>query len=118
MIDGSTGSVSNCSCRLFLRLFITCTRIGVGGENRPGMILAQSIQSLPREVGSSIEQPGNICLSTRCRPAIAGRSKINDFHAYCDSADWLATVRANFRIDMRLPAFDRRLVEFCIGIPE
>ena len=44
--------------------------------------------------------------------------RINDLHAYCDTADWLAIVRANFGIDMRLPAYDRRLVEFCIGIPE
>ena len=51
-------------------------------------------------------------------PRNGRQSQINDLHAYCDSADWLATVRANFGIDMRLPAYDRRLVEFCIGIPE
>jgi asparagine synthase (glutamine-hydrolysing) len=32
-------------------------------------------------------------------------------------ADWFAKVRANFQVDIRTPAFDRRLVEFCIGIP-
>src|SRR5262249_5392486 len=31
---------------------------------------------------------------------------------------WFTMVRARFGIDMRFPAFDRRLVEFCIGIPE
>jgi asparagine synthase (glutamine-hydrolysing) len=45
-------------------------------------------------------------------------SRINDFRAYCESADWFAKVRANFRVDVRTPAFDRRLVEFCIGIPQ
>ena len=30
----------------------------------------------------------------------------------------LAKVRARFRLDIRTPAFDRRIVEFCIGIPE
>jgi asparagine synthase (glutamine-hydrolysing) len=45
-------------------------------------------------------------------------SRINDFRAYCESADWFSKVRANFRVDIRTPAFDRRLVEFCIGIPQ
>jgi asparagine synthase (glutamine-hydrolysing) len=44
-------------------------------------------------------------------------SRVADFGAYCESADWFAKVRANFRLDIRTPAFDRRLVEFCIGIP-
>jgi asparagine synthase (glutamine-hydrolysing) len=35
-----------------------------------------------------------------------------------ETADWLAKVRANFGIDIRTPALDRRLVELCIGIPE
>ena len=35
-----------------------------------------------------------------------------------EAADWFAKVRAGFRLDIRTPAFDRRLVEFCIGIPE
>ena len=44
--------------------------------------------------------------------------RVNDFHCYSEAADWFATLRANFGIDTRTPAFDRRLVEFCIGIPE
>jgi asparagine synthase (glutamine-hydrolysing) len=44
--------------------------------------------------------------------------RINDFRTYCESADWFAKVRANFRVDIRTPAFDRRVVEFCIGIPQ
>ena len=43
--------------------------------------------------------------------------RIRDFRIYCELADWHAMVRANFRLDIRIPAFDRRLVEFCIGIP-
>jgi asparagine synthase (glutamine-hydrolysing) len=50
------------------------------------------------------------------RDAKLGR--INDFHCYCETADWLAHIRAGFGVDLRMPAFDRRLVEFCIGIPE
>ena len=45
-------------------------------------------------------------------------ARIDSFHSYCDTADWLATVRAGFGVDLRVPAFDRRLVEFCIGIPQ
>jgi asparagine synthase (glutamine-hydrolysing) len=37
---------------------------------------------------------------------------------YCQSGDWYASIRARFGIDFRTPAFDRPLVEFCIGIPE
>jgi asparagine synthase (glutamine-hydrolysing) len=44
--------------------------------------------------------------------------RIHEFRIYCESADWFTMVRARFGIDMRFPAFDRRLVEFCIGIPE
>jgi asparagine synthase (glutamine-hydrolysing) len=40
------------------------------------------------------------------------------FNCYSESADWFARVRANFGIDIRTPAFDRRLVELCIGIPQ
>jgi asparagine synthase (glutamine-hydrolysing) len=40
------------------------------------------------------------------------------FNSYCETADWFGRVRANFGIDIRTPAFDRRVVEFCIGIPE
>jgi asparagine synthase (glutamine-hydrolysing) len=46
------------------------------------------------------------------------QARINDFHCYSETADWLAKLRAWFGIDFRTPAFDRRLVEFCIGIPE
>jgi asparagine synthase (glutamine-hydrolysing) len=45
-------------------------------------------------------------------------SRINDFHCYCEAADWFAKIRASFGIDCRIPSFDRRLVEFCVGIPE
>jgi len=44
-------------------------------------------------------------------------ARIRDFRIYCESADWYAKVRASFRLDIRTPAFDRRLVEFCVGIP-
>jgi len=44
--------------------------------------------------------------------------RIADFNCYCESADWLAKLRAGFGIDFRTPAYDRRLVELCIGIPE
>jgi asparagine synthase (glutamine-hydrolysing) len=40
------------------------------------------------------------------------------FNGYCETADWFARVRAHFGIDIRTPAFDRRVVEFCIGIPQ
>jgi asparagine synthase (glutamine-hydrolysing) len=45
-------------------------------------------------------------------------ARILSFHSYCETADWYAKLRANFGIDVRTPAFDRRLVEFCIGIPQ
>ena len=45
-------------------------------------------------------------------------ARINDFHCYCETADWLANIRAGFGVDLRMPAFDRQLVEFCMGIPE
>jgi asparagine synthase (glutamine-hydrolysing) len=44
--------------------------------------------------------------------------RVNDFLCYNDTADWYAKLRAGLGIDTRTPAFDRRLVEFCIGIPE
>jgi asparagine synthase (glutamine-hydrolysing) len=44
--------------------------------------------------------------------------RINDFRGYCETADWFARVRARFGVDIRAPAIDRRVVEFCIGIPE
>jgi asparagine synthase (glutamine-hydrolysing) len=45
-------------------------------------------------------------------------ARIRSFNYYCETADWFAKLRANFGIDCRTPAFDRRLVEFCIGIPQ
>jgi len=44
-------------------------------------------------------------------------TRINEFHNFCETADWYAKVRATFGIDTRTPAFDRRLIEFCIGVP-
>jgi asparagine synthase (glutamine-hydrolysing) len=45
--------------------------------------------------------------------------RISDFRRiYGEHADWYAKLRAWFRLDFRTPAFDRRLVEFCIGIPQ
>jgi asparagine synthase (glutamine-hydrolysing) len=44
--------------------------------------------------------------------------RIHDLNCYSDTADWFAKLRAGFGIDTRTPAFDRRVVEFCIGIPE
>ncbi len=35
-----------------------------------------------------------------------------------ETAEMLAKIRAEFSLDMRLPAYDRRIVEFCIAIPE
>jgi asparagine synthase (glutamine-hydrolysing) len=43
--------------------------------------------------------------------------RIRDFRISGELADWHAKVQANYRLDIRIPAFDRRLVEFCIGIP-
>jgi asparagine synthase (glutamine-hydrolysing) len=44
--------------------------------------------------------------------------RVLDFHGYSEAADWFVKLRAEFGVDVRTPAFDRRLVEFCIGIPE
>jgi asparagine synthase (glutamine-hydrolysing) len=44
--------------------------------------------------------------------------RINNFRDYCEMADWHSKVRVGFRVDIRAPACDRRVVEFCIGIPE
>ena len=46
------------------------------------------------------------------------RARINAFRGWCEAADLLAKVRAGFQLDIRAPAFDRRIVEFCLGIPE
>jgi asparagine synthase (glutamine-hydrolysing) len=43
--------------------------------------------------------------------------RIHDFHCFSETADWFAKVRAAFRVDIRTPAFDRRLVEYCLAIP-
>ena len=118
VISGKPYSASGQSRHLFPRLFFVGTSSGVAGEIHPGMILAQFIPSLPLEAGSSIERPANICLSEPQPPRDNRLARINDFHCYCETADWLAKLRAGFGIDIRTPAFDRRLVEFCIGIPE
>jgi asparagine synthetase B (glutamine-hydrolysing) len=53
------------------------------------------------------------------QPPRDGRlARIMDLYCWAETADWLARVRAGFRVDLRTPAFDRRLFEFCIGIPE
>src|SRR5262245_35996825 len=44
--------------------------------------------------------------------------RIRDLSTFSDAAEWHAKVRANFGLDYRTPAFDRRVVEFCIGIPQ
>jgi asparagine synthase (glutamine-hydrolysing) len=46
------------------------------------------------------------------------RGRATDFHGYSDMADWFTNLRAHFGVDTRVPACDRRLVEFCLGIPE
>jgi asparagine synthase (glutamine-hydrolysing) len=43
--------------------------------------------------------------------------RIADLQIYAEAVDWHSTVRANYGLDIRSPAFDRRLVEFCFGIP-
>jgi asparagine synthase (glutamine-hydrolysing) len=43
--------------------------------------------------------------------------RIRDFYCYSEAADWFARLRARYGIDFRAPAFDRRLAEFCLGIP-
>jgi len=45
-------------------------------------------------------------------------ARIDDINCYSETADWFAKLRAGFGVDIRTPAFDRRLVEFCIGVPE
>jgi asparagine synthase (glutamine-hydrolysing) len=54
------------------------------------------------------------------RPAIRNwrLARIDDIRAYTESADWYNQLRATFRIDFRTPAFDRRVFEYCIGIPQ
>jgi asparagine synthase (glutamine-hydrolysing) len=45
-------------------------------------------------------------------------ARIRDLHCYSETADWYARLQAVFGIETRAPAFDRRVVEFCLGIPE
>ena len=47
----------------------------------------------------------------------ARQGRINEFHCFSEAADWFTQLRARFGIDVRTPAFDKRLFEFCIGIP-
>jgi asparagine synthase (glutamine-hydrolysing) len=52
-------------------------------------------------------------------PTCNGRlDRINAFRGWSEAADFLAKVRAGFLLDIRTPACDRRIVEFCIGTPE
>jgi asparagine synthase (glutamine-hydrolysing) len=52
-------------------------------------------------------------------PPRNGRAaRIGSFHCFSETADWFAKLRATYGIDTRTPAFDRKLVEFCIGVPE
>jgi asparagine synthase (glutamine-hydrolysing) len=44
--------------------------------------------------------------------------RIYEIRDHCDIADWFGKVRAAFGLDLRTPAADRRVVEFCIGIPQ
>jgi asparagine synthase (glutamine-hydrolysing) len=50
---------------------------------------------------------------------VAKLARVYDLHTVtCETADWYAKLRAYFGIDTRAPSLDRRLVEFCIGVPE
>jgi asparagine synthase (glutamine-hydrolysing) len=51
-------------------------------------------------------------------PRVNKLGRVNDLHCYSEMADWFTKLRAGYGIDTRPPAFDRRVVEFCIGIPE
>jgi asparagine synthase (glutamine-hydrolysing) len=46
------------------------------------------------------------------------RARTEQFRDFCEAADWWAKVQAECRLDLRLPAVDRRVTEFCIGIPQ
>ena len=66
-----------------------------------------------------VERAGREYLPYDAPPPRDGKlARIRDFHCYWDTADWLARVRAAFGVDIRVPAFDRRLAEFCVGIPD
>jgi asparagine synthase (glutamine-hydrolysing) len=45
-------------------------------------------------------------------------ARVEQFRDFCEAADWWAKVKAEFHLDLRLPAVDRRVTEFCIGIPQ
>jgi asparagine synthase (glutamine-hydrolysing) len=51
-------------------------------------------------------------------PRDSRHGRILDLNSYSETADWFVKMRAEFGVDVRTPAFDQRLVEFCIGIPE
>jgi len=66
-----------------------------------------------------IERAAREFLPFDARPGRNGKmERIDAFHTFSQTADWFARLRAIYGIDSRMPAFDRRLVEFCIGIPE
>jgi asparagine synthase (glutamine-hydrolysing) len=46
------------------------------------------------------------------------QDRINSFRGGDEVADFYAKVRAGFHLDIRTPACDRRIFEFCLGIPE
>jgi len=52
-------------------------------------------------------------------PSVTKLLRIHDLHAVtCEMGDWYGKIRAHFGIDTRPPTLDRRLAEFCIGVPE
>lgn len=66
-----------------------------------------------------IERAAREYLPFDAPPPLDGRrGRIESFHCFSETADWFAKLRATYGIDTRTPAFDRRLVEFCVGIPE
>src|SRR5262249_40127258 len=44
--------------------------------------------------------------------------RIDSLRDCCETADFCAKVRAGFQLDIRAPAYDRLIFEFCLGIPE
>src|SRR6516225_4082682 len=88
------------------------TSSGVGARIRPGMISAQFTRSGIVERVAREYSPFDVPPSSDSR-----LSRINDLHGFCDMADWFAALRAFRGIDIRAPAADQRVVEFCIGIP-
>jgi asparagine synthase (glutamine-hydrolysing) len=66
-----------------------------------------------------VERAAREHLGFDCPPPRDSRlGRVLDFHGYSEAADWFVQVRAEFGIDVRTPALDRSLVEFCLGIPE